>query len=44
MMVGAGGYERHVTFPKLQLLSVDVEHSAPFEDDVELVVGIYARW
>ena len=31
-----------MTFPKLQLLSVDFEHPASFEDDVDLVFSIYA--
>ena len=41
-VVGAGGDERCVTFPKLQLLSVDIEHAASLEDDVELVVCVHA--
>jgi hypothetical protein len=39
-VVGAGGYKRCLTFPKLQLLSVGVEHPAAFEDDIELVIGV----
>jgi hypothetical protein len=40
-MVSAGRHERGVTFPKLQLLSVDVKHPASLKDDVELVVGVH---
>ena len=38
----AGGDERSVTFRKLQLFSVDVEYSPPFEDDVQLVACVHA--
>jgi hypothetical protein len=41
-VLSAGGDERRVTFPELQLLSVDFEHPASFEDDVDLVVCVYA--
>ena len=39
-VISAGGNERRVTFPKLQVLSVDFEHPASFEDDVDLVVCV----
>jgi hypothetical protein len=39
-VVGAGRDERQATLPKLQLVSVDVEHAAPLEHDVELVLCI----
>jgi hypothetical protein len=39
-VVSAGRDERQATFPKLQLLSVDVEHAAPLEDDVDLILCI----
>jgi hypothetical protein len=39
-VVSAGRNERQVTFPKLQLLSVDVERAAPLEDDVDLILCI----
>jgi hypothetical protein len=41
-VLSAGGDEGGVTFPELQLLSVDFEHPASFEDDVDLVVFVYA--
>jgi hypothetical protein len=41
-VLSAGGDERRVTFPELQLLSIDFEHPASFEDDVDLVVCVYA--
>lgn len=40
MVAGAGGDERQATFPKLQLLAVDVEHAAALEDDVELILCV----
>ena len=40
-MASAGGHERGVTFPKLQLLAVDVKHPVTLKDDVELVVGVH---
>jgi hypothetical protein len=40
-MMSAGRHERRVTFPKLQLLSIDLNHPASLEDDVELVVGVH---
>jgi hypothetical protein len=39
-VVSARRDEHQTTFPKLQLLSVDVEHAAPLEDDVELILCI----
>jgi hypothetical protein len=42
-VVSAGGDERRVTFPKLQLLFVNFEHSASFKHDVDLVVCVYAQ-
>jgi hypothetical protein len=41
-VLSAGGDERRVTFTKLELLSVDVEHPTSFKDDVELVGCVYA--
>jgi hypothetical protein len=41
-VLSAGGDECRVTFPKLQPLSVDVEHPASLEDYVELVVCVHA--
>jgi len=38
----AGGDERRVTFVKLEMLSLDVEHSCAFEHDVDLVVCVRA--
>ena len=40
-MVSAGRDEGRVTFPKLQLLAVDVDRPASLEHDVDLVVGVY---
>ena len=40
-MVSAGRHERGVSFPKLELLSLDVKHPASLKDDVELVVGVH---
>jgi hypothetical protein len=39
-VVGAGRDERQASFPKLQLLAVDVEHAASLEDDVELILCV----
>jgi hypothetical protein len=39
-VVGAGRDEHQATFPKLQLLAVDVEHAASLEDDVELILCV----
>ena len=41
-MVSACRHECGVAFPKLELLSLDVEHPAALKDDVELVVGVHA--
>jgi hypothetical protein len=41
-MVRAGGDERSVTLPQFQTLSVNVEQSPSFKNDVELVGGVHA--
>lgn len=39
-VVSAARDERQATFPELELLSVDVQHAAPLEDDVEPILCI----
>lgn len=40
-MLRACGDERRMPVPKLQLMSIDVEHPASLEDDVEALVGVH---
>ena len=40
-MVSAGRHKGGVTFPKFELLAVDVKHPGSLQDDVEPVVGVH---